>query len=227
MACKKYESSVADVALGQLFRPSRRSQLAAHLGICESCRKAHERAEAARLLTDQVVNALVRGEPSSQFAARLRARIANESVPTPSPWAARVPVVLSALIFAAIVGITATNWIERDAARGPLPVVASIPPAPVTDAPAATRSAVAEQRTASRRVPRRQAARERTPDVLVAPGQMQALLRLAEVTRHGRVGYAIEVGRHDQVGQPLEVTPIEIQPLDVSKIEDFDSSGGF
>ena len=77
------------------------------------------------------------------------------------------------------------------------------------------------------RVNSRKAGRERTPDVLVAPGQMQALVRLSEIARHRRAGFAIEVTRRGELGQSLEVTPLEIQQLNVSKIEDFDSSGGF
>jgi hypothetical protein len=36
-----------------------------------------------------------------------------------------------------------------------------------------------------------------------------------------------EVVRHDEFGQSLEVTPLEIKPLEVAKIGDFDPSGGY
>jgi hypothetical protein len=227
MACKKYAGWLTHVALGQLFPASRYSELVAHLGNCESCREDYQRTQTAVSLADQAVSALTSGEPSSQFASRLRARIANESAPDRSAWAVRIPIVASVLIFIAIVGIAAAKWVERGAARRPLPVVASIPSEPATAATSATRPGTADRMTTSVRVHPHAAVRQRTPDVLVAPGQMQALLRLAEITRHRRGRAAIEVARHDDFVQSLEVTPLEIQPLDVGKIEDFDSSGGF
>jgi hypothetical protein len=227
MACKKYERSVTDAALGQLLLPSHRFELIAHLGGCESCREAHQRAEAAALLADQAVNTLVSGEPSSQFAARLRARIANESEAAPPAWAARVPIAASALILIAIVGIAAVKWIQRDAARAPLAVVASIPSEPAIAPTSAVHAAAADRKTPSMRVDPHAALRQRTPDVLVAPGQMDALLRLAEITQHRQAGAAIEDARRDEFVQSLEVTPLEIKPLEVAKIGDFDSSGGF
>jgi hypothetical protein len=227
MACKKYAGWLTHAALGQLLAPSRYSELVAHLGNCESCREDFQRTQTVLSLADRAVNALTSGEPSSHFVPRLRVRIANESARVRSAWAARVPIAASTLIFIAIVGITAAKWIERDAARAPLAVVASIPSEPAIATTSAVRAAAADRKTPSMRVDPHAALRQRTPDVLVAPGQMQALLRLAEVTRHRRASFANEVARHDELGQPLEITPIEIQQLDVSKIEDFDSSGGF
>jgi hypothetical protein len=226
MACKKHAGWLTHAALGQLFAPSRYSELVAHLSNCESCREDFQRTQTALSLADRAVNALTSGEPSSQFVPRLRARIANESARVRSAWAARVPIAASALIFIAIVGITAAKWIERDAARAPLAVVASIPSEPAIGTTSAVRAA-ADRKTPSMRVDSRTALRQRTPDVLAAPGQMEALLRLAEITQHRRAGAAIEIGGHDEFVQSLEVTPLEIEPLQVAKITDFDSSGGF
>ncbi len=227
MACKKYAGWLTHAALGQLFAPSRYSELVAHLGNCESCREDFQRTQTALSLADRVVDALTSGEPSSQFVPRLRARIANESARVRSAWTARVPIAASALIFIAIVGITAAKWIERDAARAPLAVVASIPSEPAIATSSAVRAAAAAQKTPSMRGNPHAASRQRTPDVLVAPGQMEALLRLAEITQHRRARAAIEIARHDEFVQSLEVTPLEIKPLEVANIGDFDSSGGF
>jgi hypothetical protein len=227
MACKKYAGWLTHAALGRHIAPSRYSELVSHLGNCESCREDFQRTQTALSLADRALNALTSGEPSSQFVSRLRAHIANESAAVRFAWTARVPIAASALIFIAIVGITAAKWIERDAAPAPLAVVASIPSEPVIATSSAVRAAAADRETPSIRVAPHAALRQRTPDVLVAPGQMEAVLRLAEITRHRRAGAAIEVVRHDEFGQSLEVTPLEIKPLEVAKIGDFDSSGGF
>ena len=227
MACKRYAGWLTHAALGELLAPSRYSELVAHLGNCESCREDFQRTRTALSLADRTVSALTSGEPSSQFVPRLRAHITNESAPVRFAWAARVPIAASALIFIAIVGITAAKWIERDAARAPLALVPSIPSEPAIATSSAARDATADRKTSSMRVDPHAALRQRTPDVLVAPGQMKALLRLAEITQHRRAGAAIEVARQDEFVQSLEVTPLEIKPLEVAKIGDFDSSGGF
>jgi hypothetical protein len=78
---------IRDLALGEIH-PRDELALLAHVAECEACRDAYNQAGALRSLVDRGVEKLAAGlresEPSPQFAARLRARLAAE--PAPSRW---------------------------------------------------------------------------------------------------------------------------------------------
>jgi hypothetical protein len=78
---------IRDLALGEIH-PQDELALLAHVAKCEACREAYNEAGALRSLVDRGVEKLAAGlresEPSPQFAACLRARIAAE--PAPSRW---------------------------------------------------------------------------------------------------------------------------------------------
>jgi len=80
MSCEKYAGWMTDAALDEL-RAERESEVLAHAMECDACRAALRHARTVRAFVDRGVESLVTGEPSLQFAAHLRRRIAHESEP--------------------------------------------------------------------------------------------------------------------------------------------------
>ena len=115
MSCEKYSGWLTDSALGEL-RAEREPELLAHAMECEACREALGHARAVREFVDRGVESLVAGEPSPQFATNLRRRVAQESQPLRSPWAAWAPVIAGALALVAVLAIMATRIPHHDGA---------------------------------------------------------------------------------------------------------------
>src|SRR5690348_6590053 len=76
-SCEKYSKWIDGAAVGAL-EPKRERELLAHISTCEACREAYQHGREIAALIDGGVQSLVAGEPSAQFATRLRARIAEE-----------------------------------------------------------------------------------------------------------------------------------------------------
>lgn len=147
---------IRDLALGEIH-PRDELALLAHVAECDACRDAYNHAGAVRSFVDRGLEKLVGGlresEPSPQFAARLRARIAAE--PAPGRWnlgilqmwesAARHPLcyVAGAAALALLIAFAMNSLVhrERSAPSAPPSLVAQIPGAsapPSTPAPSST-----------------------------------------------------------------------------------------
>ena len=79
MDCKHVTNRLSDLALGGLDGP-RRAEVEAHVEQCPSCRAALERERRLAAAIDREVAAHLATEPSSDFAARVRLRLAQEAV---------------------------------------------------------------------------------------------------------------------------------------------------
>jgi hypothetical protein len=225
MACEKYSSWMTDAALGALAL-GREPELLAHAAQCDACREAYEHARDVAAFVNRGVESLVKGEPSPQFAARLRARIAVERVPgrfnlpLVAPASSRLfALATGVLIFAILLvvvvehpsrhinpnqAITVTNQIPQ--------VVAMIPPSQATAAepPRVCRM----HRSIQPATPR-----SGEPEVLVQPGQFAAVVQFADALNAGRVNGEKLIAAQQPLDKPLEVAPIEIPLLDAPKNE--------
>jgi hypothetical protein len=153
---------IRDLALGEIH-PRDELALLAHVAACEACRDAYNEAGALRSFVDRGVEKLAAGlrgsEPSPQFAARLRARLAAE--PAPGRWnlvvsemwesATRRPLyyVAGTAAVALLIAFAMSSWTRRERSAAPTPIEAStaqIPPAatPSSTAPPATASSNSE-----------------------------------------------------------------------------------
>ena len=83
MDCKRYQNWLSDAALGALDR-SRESELRAHVERCAGCRAALERERMLVAGIDRGVAAHLAAEPSADFAARLKMRLAKEGAGRPA-----------------------------------------------------------------------------------------------------------------------------------------------
>jgi hypothetical protein len=171
MACERYTAGLTDLALGVPAPP----ELDAHLAACAACRDALER---ERLLVRTIDGALRDGlarEPSPALLARVRQRL-GEPQRSRFFWPARLWALAAA---AGLVLVALVLFRPAPGSRAPRPI-AAVPAE--TPAPAPPSTAFVEE-TPSRPVApvtallRRRPARPAAPEVIVPPGQEEALRR--------------------------------------------------
>lgn len=221
MACEKHRESIKKLALGNLH-PKRELEMLAHAGECEACRESYAHATEVRDVIDRSLETLVAGEPSPQFAARLRARMAEETDRTRVPWLKWVPIASATLALAALV----IALVLRTPRHSIAPDVSSLVPAA---APIAPSNPPAENSSS----PMFQAARPRhngglAPaasvrlsfhepqgiDVIVPPGQLVAALALSDALSNQRVDGQQLVAAANNAGEPLKISDLSVSPLD-------------
>jgi len=216
MDCRRFSQKLADAALepGEL----RDAGLAAHLEICAACR---QELEAQRRLAQAMalgLAAAVSAEPPPSFAAGVRARLASEPTPLTSWFAGWVPVAAGALAVLVLMVI----WFARQEGQEPVPgprqevsKEAAHQPVIVPDEAhvAAARGEMPVRQNRELRpkgAPAVRAARIREPEVIVPPGQREAILRFYAAVLSGRTdaSWALEEMK------PLKVAELKILPLE-------------
>lgn len=176
-------------------------------------------------------------EPAPEFAARVRARVANQPMAGRwrlAPWAA----VAATVVVAAGLGVTALRW-QPAAPEVPQPQDVNLPlvrSAPRQDLPS---PGPEEPRRQPARLARRGAAvaptpRLAEPHVLIDPRQQQGLTRLLELARAGtledRAFQSTREGLDPAVSgiepAPVVVPLVVVDPITVSAVTDktFDRS---
>jgi hypothetical protein len=237
-SCKKYGNWMTDAALGELA-PGRERELMAHIAGCEGCRKTYTQARQFAATVDRGVESLVAGEPSPHFAARLRAQIADERPAPRFAWLTWKPAA-AALAVAAVIALffvfrapAYRNPARRTPKSGSDSVgTAASAASPVTNLPAESQAYLHAHRSLSARVPtgrgrtgevtvarllpRRHAARRANsaePEVIVPPGQLEAIMQLVAEVRSGRIDGKQLIAAQKQMDKPLEIDSIEIPPL--------------
>jgi len=212
MGCEKYSGWLTDAALDGLLS-SKQGELFAHASECEACRKAYAQAKQLSTFVDAGVSALVSGEPSDQFTARLRSRIANERHANRAAWAWRIPFAATTAIVAAILVITLANWREHD---GPRPQIVAIDlPAsgPATPSvPGFTQKRVAHSSHLRQEV-LGQPTLSTQSEILVPPGQLTLAMQFSDVTEKRRAGGKDRVSAQAEIEKPLEIKAIVIEPI--------------
>jgi hypothetical protein len=228
---------VNDFALGKVSQKSE-LELLAHVGECEACREAYDRAKAVRSVGDRGMETLVAGEPSPQFITRLRARIAAEPAPKRWSWDAwkiwgqatrqSSAYAAGAVVLAAILAVLVTGLLRRHVSA---PDVAEVTPTTsaslsvATDAPKTSANPEhLRKKVATGSVPSARIRRE--PEVLVPKGELLAVAQFYEAVHSGRVdGDQLYAGQLE-IQKPLELKPIEITPLESLDTPSEDSDAG-
>lgn len=220
MSCQKYSGWLTDTALGEL-RAEREPELLAHVMECDACREALRGARAVHDFVDRGVESLVAGEPSPQFAANLRRRIAEES--ERSSWTPWAPVVAGALALAVVLAVMIARVPRHGVATPSSASSSKSIPAPSESVSASISSPQNGERTARKRDSNR-GARERTakaalPVIIVPKGQLVAAMQLSSSISSGRVdGNQLLVAQQEYT-KPLEVKPIEIVPMEIPPLD--------
>ncbi len=228
---------LTDLALGELH-PKRELELLAHAAECEACRNTYNHAKSVRGDVDRVIEGFVSGEPSPQFAAKLRARIAAEAASERSIWDIRwlgrqpsprfLAYGIGALALCTLVAALSLLLTSRRADAPPVaqlnsPSIAQ-PSSPdrVTQCVEGVnhhRNKLAPASVASRNVPR-------TPEVLVPKEQLAALTQFYDAVQDGRVDGAQVRAAQREMQEPLMLKPIEIAPLEISADSDAGAKNG-
>jgi len=231
MSCEQYKSRLLDFALG-----AEDADLRAHLDGCPSCRAELEVQRGLLDKIDRGVAAMVSGEPSGDFAAHVRRRIA-ENAQAPRPWfVGWIPVTVAALALVVLVGVLTIGLPPRP------PQSAQVtPPTPV--APVEKKQDVPREtaivprppqggQLASLQEPRvrigqpqrpPQSAANREPEVLVPRGEMAAVMRLYEANWNGKADGASLVAQlppmEDSL-KPMAFDELRIPALQIVAPED-------
>jgi anti-sigma factor RsiW len=190
----------------------------AHLASCEACRTEVEELRQALAVVDGEMAGLLAAEPSPELAVRIRQAVAA-SAEAPG-W--RFGWLWPAAAAAATLAVALVAWPRR----GPEPGAPAASSARV-DSPAltATASATVAPPAATRRSPRPRAPRgAAAPEVLVPPGEAEALLRFAAHLRT-RVVPPDSLLVADLSAPLPEPKGVEIQPLEIVPLDPAEASG--
>lgn len=191
-------------------------------------------------LVDRGVESLVAGQPSPQFAARLRARIAEEEPAPRFAWLTWRPItsgVVAAAVLAALWLFLAPRHGTLPTKSGkPVPTVASTVP-PETHAPGVDSTNAAQRNQGYAAAARRHSrtllvAQQRRgirrphspaePEVLVPPGQLEAVMQLAADIRSGRIDgkqfVAEQTEAQKNMQKPIDIPRMEIKPIEIAPL---------
>lgn len=230
MACERYHETLIEVALGVRQLHAER-ELSAHLEYCADCRRDLDAQRRLAAAIDLGVAASVAAEPSPEFVARIRQRIASEPAPAPAWWlgirATWMPLTVGALAV-----VMLAFWLARRQSESPLhsaPEIAHVqrpssgtqatPPANSNAAsPPPTNSSATslDVKRAPRGTRRVQIVRTTEPEVLVPPGEREAVLKFYAMVRSGRTDASALVA---PASDTLEIKELKIAPLAVPALE--------
>lgn len=220
MACQRYQESLIDLALGAL-EGAREKELRTHLENCAACREQFVEQQHLAAAIDRGIAASVSAEPSPEFTARIRQRIAAEPGPVASWWEGFRPGWLP-IAAGALAILVLAIWFMRRAPSPlqpiPSPEVAHSQP-PSIQVPEALPP---DRHTAGGRAHPRVAPhdagtvppRRPEPEIIVPAGQERAVLQLYAAIRSGRADAASLIAAPASLEIPeLKIAPLEVKPL--------------
>ena len=247
MACERFRDALTDVAAGA---PAP-APFEAHLAACEKCRAELHRLRNALSLADAEMAGLVAAEPSPELGARIRQAVAEAS---PSPawhlgwlWPATAAAATLLVALAVWVGRGPSPSPEaRVAVDGKGPVIprdlrlpgpegSAVPSAETAVAPGGGTVAPGSSGPAVRRGVRRTGGslgtrpvavpRDDSPEVLVPPGEGEALLRLVALVHRERLSPASFAAAGQPSPDLAEPVPLEIKPIEIVPLDPAETSG--
>ena len=149
-------------------------------------------------------------DPSPEFVARVRARVATERVSArPRLW----PVVAAAALAATVAIAFYVQRLDRHALDG-LGAVAIVPPAISAPAPASVKSVERHTMVGARR---RTRSAPRVPEVIVASDELRGWRQLANLVRSGDVELRFD-DKQKPVIESLSLKEIVVKPIDIEPL---------
>ncbi|MGB6821730.1 MAG: zf-HC2 domain-containing protein [Candidatus Acidiferrales bacterium] len=230
MSCERYQSWMTDAAADEL-QENRRTELENHVRECSACRQELQRVRTLMDAIDLGVTAQAAAEPSPRLMEQVRQRIRDEA-PVAPWWNARwVPAVACTAVLIVAASVWALwprsgAWHDVTASSAsPSPVQAVRPAAVETTAnpkitPERHGSVVAFARPARRLNARRMKlhlSAPEIPEVIVLPGQMEAVMQFAQALNSGQIDGAKLLADLKAADQPLKIKPLETPELSGDK----------
>jgi hypothetical protein len=229
-SCEQFRESMVDAASDTLSAVDR-AGFDGHVRACAACCAEFRRVQALLQTIDKCLSAGVAAEPSSQFVASVRQRIAEEPHRGPSWPPRRAWMVAASACAAFAILLLTTRTVHRlsqphiDNAPSP---VASVAPSRSASTPNPGLAVEPARAVPPRRPPLlarhspprtlRRSAPE--PRVIVEPGQMEAILRLVAAARRGQIDGAKFLADDKKAAEPLEIKPLTIVPLQIAPLKD-------
>lgn len=161
---------------------------------------------------DRELASLLSVEPSAEFRARVRARIASE--PLPRPWYLQWRVAAAVAAVSVVTGVAIVRVIPAQPAGAAAPVAENRPSA----AARAVDAAPAPPPHVAVMAPRRRAPRAGAAEVVVDDTAMRGLRQLDAIVREGRTRFVF-ADEHVVLAEPVRdivVTPIAVAPIEVA-----------
>ena len=227
--CARFRESMVEAASGAL-PGSLHPDFDAHIRQCVSCQQELRRVQTLLQAIDETVSASIAAEPSPQLIANVRQRIAAQPTPAPAwrsgnAWLAAAGACAALAILLFVAG-TLHRVIPSRADRPASPLV-SLPPNHSLTPPAPGRH-VESARTILPRKPVLMVRASvgashnpaRKPEIIVEPGQMQAILQLVAATQRGQIDGAKLLADEKKTTEPLEIEPLTIAPLQIAALKD-------
>ena len=250
MSCERYESTLADAAAGGVVT----AEVEAHLVSCASCQAELATLREALGLADAELQAIASTEPSPALRVRIRRAVADDEAVAPVAWRWLWPATAAALLLLAVAAglwhVGTTTPPDRIAAATPAPMSTaatsrgiegnaqtahseSLAGQSSRGAPSAlgdegSAGAAASSRpvsAASLRTTRQRRRLPAEPEVLVPPGQEEALLRFVAFMQRERVVPRALLTAGEPPSDLPEPAPIEIKPLEIVPLDPAETSG--
>jgi len=243
MACERYRKALTEVGAGA---PAP-AEFQAHLGGCGVCPAELEAVQRALALADESLRELLAADAGPALRARIRKAVGEEAARVRGrgrffwTWGAAPAIGTALMVLAALVvwrqaripkPPSGPSVVEsqgrRTGASTSRPSEATPPlPAPPASASAAAETARGPQQVAG--LDARASARQRRaiiptaatePEVLIPPGEVEALLRFTLELQHRQIEpdslLLADLAAPLPDPKPIEIAPLEIVPLDPS-----------
>lgn len=208
----------------------------AHLGGCNSCRDEFHRVQTLLQAIDRTLSANLAAEPSAQLVANVRQSIAARPHGAAAwrrwrGWATAAGVCAAvALLFVVARTSRKLNLPLHDSAavQTSASLTSKLISHPTLNSPVDALAAQQRKpaptgvlRTSLRTNHRNAAEREIVgPEIIVQPGQMQAIFQLIAETQRGQLDGASLLNNERKATEPPEIKPLKIVPLRISPSKD-------
>lgn len=227
MGCERYQKQLMDAALGGL-EPGHEAELRAHVAGCDACAAEFERQQRLVLAMERAIDASAAVEPSPEFTARVRMKIAEQPAPAswPGGW---MPAAAGALAVLALV-----VWlVPRREVTPPQPTNTTAKVVPrITEPPVVNVTAPIIKAPKTVRVPSAPvvaAARPELPEVLVPRDQQLGVRWLYEALEKQPARVVIilaEVAAQTEAATaPIEIQELKIAPLEIRPLQPAEKNG--
>ncbi len=237
MNCEKYRDALTEAALAAQAdaapRAPRDAALRAHLEACAACRAELERLRALAAAIDTGLAQIAAADPSPAFAARIRARLAEEADRRASRWHTWAPTLAGALTAVVLLAWFATRFDSEPQAppetafmESPAPIRPNAEPPRLAPATAHKSNDTARD-TPPRMPPLRSAPASNgpaLPPVLVSGDEWRQVATLYALVQSGRADAEMlappDLAPLREKFQPLVIAPMDpIKPLTAQPLD--------